>query len=237
MKKHMYLFGKNQVLGSIIAVAAVMFLAAAIFLAPDALRFARRLPSFHTYSSGIRTTEPVSIDLSEELKNAQSIPLFLQTDSRWGAYGYGDDCIATSGCGPTCLSMIRCGLGGDGKWNPYEVSRIVEENGYYKSGYGTSWDCMSEGAELIGLESHNVIFDEYHIIKELQSGSPIICSMAPGDFTTTGHFIVLKGVTEDGRIIINDPNSEENSVKQWDLDVIMSQVRNLWGYSLADKEL
>jgi hypothetical protein len=55
--------------------------------------------------------------------------------------------------------------------------------------------------------------------------------MGPGDFTTTGHFIVLTGVNADGSITVNDPNSRENSRTDWDLQTIMSQTRNLWSYT------
>ena len=51
--------------------------------------------------------------------------------------------------------------------------------------------------------------------------------MGPGDFTTTGHFIVLSGC-EDGLIKINDPNSYANSEKLWSYEEIADQIRNLW---------
>lgn len=83
----------------------------------------------------------------------------------------------------------------------------------------------------LGLEVHSVIFDKEHIKKELNSGRPIICILGPGDFTTTGHFIVLTGVDENGGIIVNDPNSIINSKKSWDIEQLMHQIRNLWSYS------
>ncbi|MDC7280633.1 C39 family peptidase [Butyrivibrio fibrisolvens] len=60
---------------------------------------------------------------------------------------------------------------------------------------------------------------------------PLICSMTPGDFTKTGHFIVLTGVTDDGQIIVNDPNSPKNSKKHWDVDILVSQMKSIWKYS------
>ena len=84
----------------------------------------------------------------------------------------------------------------------------------------------------IGLTSHEVAFEKNNILAELEAGNPIICSMGPGDFTTTGHFIVLAGTDGNSGIIVNDPNSKENSSKVWDIEKIMPQVRNLWGYSL-----
>ena len=58
-------------------------------------------------------------------------------------------------------------------------------------------------------------------------GKPIICAMGPGDFTSSGHYIVLVGV-EDGLLRVNDPNSRENSGKLWKFEDIESQFRNLW---------
>ena len=56
--------------------------------------------------------------------------------------------------------------------------------------------------------------------------------MGPGDFTSSGHFIVLTGLNDDGTVRVNDSNSRINSKKSWDLDRIMGQIRNLWSYSL-----
>jgi len=160
------------------------------------------------------------------------IPLFLQWDQRWGYRKYGGDFIAVTGCGPTCLSMVQCGLSGNTKWNPYKVAKMAENNGFYVEGSGSSWDLMNYGASIIGLTYNKVPYEKESIIGWLNSGNPIICSMGPGDFTSTGHFIVLAGTDGDGNVIVNDPNSIENSSKTWNLDKIMPQIRNLWGYSL-----
>lgn len=173
----------------------------------------------------------VKINIKKDVQKG-GIPLFLQWDKRWGYKTYGSDFLAVTGCGPTCLAMVYCGLSGNTKWNPYNVARMAENNGFYVDGSGSSWDLMSSGAGKIGLTSHEVAFNKESILAELDTGNPVICSMGPGDFTTTGHFIVLTGTDGNGGITVNDPNSKENSSKVWDIEKIMSQVRNLWGYSL-----
>lgn len=170
------------------------------------------------------------IDISGEVAKGE-IPLFLQWDERWGYELYGSDCMAVTGCGPTCLSMVYCGLSGDSEWNPYQVARMAEEEGFYVQGSGSSWDLMTSGAEKLGLTVEELVFDEEHIRSALKNGSPVICIMGPGDFTTTGHFIVLKGMDSKGNILICDPNSRENSGKEWKLEDLMPQIRNLWEYS------
>ena len=170
------------------------------------------------------------IDISDEVVPGE-IPLFLQWDERWGYEKYGSDFLAVTGCGPTCLSMVLCGLTGDGKWNPLETARWAEEQGYYVDGSGSSWSLMSEGAQSLGLTVSEVIFDETHILAELEAGHPIICVVGPGDFTTSGHFLVLTGVDDSGNIRLHDPNSPARSEKAWELSDLMWQIRNLWSFS------
>lgn len=169
------------------------------------------------------------INLSSEVSKG-TIPLFLQWDKRWGYEQYGNDMMALTGCGPTCLSMITCGLTGDSSQTPYAVAKQAESAGYYVEGSGSSWTLMSEGARLFGLTSWEFAFDEQHIRQELQNGHPIICAMRAGDFTTTGHFIVLCGEDADGRIIVHDPNSRKRSEKRWELATLMSQTRAAWAF-------
>lgn len=169
------------------------------------------------------------IDLSGEVTPG-TIPLFLQWDTRWGYETYGNDFLAVTGCGPTCLSMVRCGLSGSTDWNPLAVAHMAEGKGFYVDGAGSSWDLMTEGAAELGLTVDSVIYDAEHILNKLEQGIPIICIMGPGDFTTSGHFIVLTGVDEDGKVTICDPNSRDNSRKSWDVEELIPQIKNLWGY-------
>ncbi|MCM1119963.1 MAG: C39 family peptidase [bacterium] len=169
------------------------------------------------------------IDLSEEVQQG-TIPLFLQWDERWGYETYGSDFLAVTGCGPTCLSMVRCGLSGETDWNPLRTAEFAQREGYYVKGVGTAWDLMTYGAMELGLTTEQVMYDADHILAWLQGGNPIICAMRPGDFTTTGHFIVLSGVDEEGRVIVRDPNSRKNSDKTWGVEELMPQIKNLWGY-------
>ena len=170
-----------------------------------------------------------AIDISKEVRDGE-IPLFLQWDERWGYETYGDDYMAVSGCGPTALSMVYTGLTGDTSLNPYEMAKLAQNNGYYVNGSGSSWNMMLGLASQIGLDANEISLDENSIKKELSAGNPIICIMGPGDFTTSGHFIVLTGITDDGKVQVNDPNSVKNSQKTWELDRIMRQMRDLWVY-------
>lgn len=170
------------------------------------------------------------IDLSE-YADTDEVPLFMQWDKRWGYTPYGEDMLAISGCGPTCLSMVCVHLLNDTSLNPRVIAQFSEENDFCAPGDGTKWTLISEGAVMLGLNVEEVYLDESNISQILESGNPIICAMGPGDFTSSGHYIVLTDYV-DGMIKINDPNSIANSEKLWSYDEIAGQIDNLWECSL-----
>lgn len=173
--------------------------------------------------------KPEDIDISGEVSHGE-IPLFLQWDKRWGYQFYGDDYLAVTGCGPTALSMVYCGLTGDISMHPLAMAEFADSKGYYVNGSGSAWNMMTDLAEEIGLEVISIDFNRDSILQELRAGHPIICVVGPGDFTTSGHFIVLVSVDEGGSVKVHDPNSRKNSREEWEIDKIMGQTRALWGY-------
>lgn len=162
-----------------------------------------------------------------------TFPLLLQWDKRWGYGKYGNDIIAIGGCAPTALSMVIAGLTGKNNITPYDVAKYSEKNGHYSSGTGTSWSLMTVGSKHFKIEGKELPLTKNNIYNALESGKPIICSMRKGDFTTVGHFIVLVGII-DGKIKVNDPNSEERSSILWEYERIESQIKNLWVFSAIE---
>lgn len=169
--------------------------------------------------------QPV-IDFSAYAEST-SVPLFLQWDQRWGYQRYGDDMAGITGCGPLCLSMAAFYLTGSDEFTPDKMLSYAARNGYYASGYGSSWTLISEGAAKLGFDVTELPLVKSRIFDNLEVGNPVICVMGPGDFTSTGHFIVMTGC-EDGMIRVNDPNSVENSQMLWRYEDIEGQIRNLW---------
>ena len=174
----------------------------------------------------IKKDQSFEIDLSE-YEHTDSVPLFLQWDERWGYTVYGSNVMGLTGCGPTCLSMVLVHLLQDVTYTPCYVADFAEENNYYTNGSGSKWTLISEGGETLGLDVTELPLDENRMKKNLELGNPIICIMGPGDFTAAGHFIVLRGL-EDGKFIVNDPNSRKNSEKLWSYEEISGQIKNLW---------
>lgn len=156
------------------------------------------------------------------------VPLLMQWDTRWGYIQYGSDVVGITGCGPLCLAMAGCYVTGDTEtFAPANVVAFAKENGYYSKGNGSSWTLISEGGVRLGLDVMEIPLVKKKIMDNLEAGNPIICAMGQGDFTTSGHYIVLVGA-EDGKIRVNDPNSYANSEKLWTYEEMESQFRNLW---------
>ncbi|MBR3817397.1 MAG: C39 family peptidase [Clostridia bacterium] len=174
--------------------------------------------------------EKGKIDMSGYM-NGNRVPLFMQWDRRWGYMDYSGSCVAVTGCGPVCLSMVAFYLTRNAEMSPDRIVEFAIEEGYSRDGCGSLWTLISEGGEKLGLCVEELVLSEAIITERLEQGIPIICVMGPGDFTSTGHFIVMRGYS-DGKIYINDPNSYQNSAKGWEYGQIKSQIKNLWAVTL-----
>ena len=185
----------------------------------EALEFVYDYPAEHVKEHTIDLTEEASMD---------SVPLFVQWDKRWGCLAYGDDSnVAISGCGPTTLSMVVVYLTHNRDASPIAVAKYSKEAGYSVDGSGSSWTLISEGCMHYGVKAKAVALDESRMKAELDEGHPIVVNVGPGDFTDTGHFMVITGYDDEG-FSINDPNSIEKSGKRWLFKNISSQIRAVW---------
>lgn len=134
--------------------------------------------------------------------NGMQIPHYLQTD--YGNIPYGGGSIATSGCGPTSFAMVASYLTGKTITPVDAVSWCG--NSYYKPSVGTYWSYFAAAASHFGCGSVTQTNDPNKVLKALSEGHPVISSQSAGLFTRGGHFIVLRGVTASGKVLVNDPN-------------------------------
>ena len=185
---------------------------------PETESFVLEYPTAHLRSP--------DVDLSS-YEDCDTVPLFLQWDPQWGYIRYGSDVAGLTACGPVCLSMVAFYLTGDEAMSPDRIIQFALDNGYCVPGNGTSWTLISQGGQQLGLDVTEIPLVESRVIDNLEVGNPIICVVGPGDFTATGHYIVLTGY-EGGYIRVNDPNSRINSQKLWTYAQLESQIDNLW---------
>lgn len=184
----------------------------------EALEFVYDYPAEHVKEHTIDLTEEASMD---------SVPLFVQWDKRWGYEKYSGNFFAASGCGPTTLSMVVVYLTHNREASPIAVAKYSKEAGYSVDGSGSSLTLISEGCRHYGVKAKTVALDESRMKAELDEGHPIVVNVGPGDFTDTGHFMVITGYDDEG-FSINDPNSIEKSGKRWLFRNISSQIRAVW---------
>ena len=135
--------------------------------------------------------------------------------------------MARSGCGPTALSMAIIGLTGNTDADPWTLAQYAEEHHYNVPDNGTSWAFIPEAGAAFGLRSQVLAAGESSIRQELESGRLVLCCVGPGDFTDTGHFLLVTGM-ENGMYRVHDPNSPTNTAQLWTYDRIVSQIRGLW---------
>lgn len=151
---------------------------------------------------------------------------YNQTDPRWKDKFYGNqDTIGKYGCGPTSLATVVSSLTKQ-KITPEEMALWAKEHGYFCNGSGSYHTLIPEGAMQFGLKVENLgIPSEQAIIEALWTGKIVVVLMSQGHFTSSGHFMLLRGVTLDGKILIADPLSLDNSLKSWDLDILMNELK------------
>ena len=202
---------------------------------PLAIPFVRGFPE-HAFADGPDYSAP-AIDEGVQASSVPKtgIPHLYQWDLRWGYAQFSADGFGLAGCGPTSLAMVYQGLTGKKDITPYDMGRMAEEQGYVMYGEGSTVGLFTEMPWQLGLVCWDVPVDVDAIKQTLDEGHPIIANVGPGYFTQVGHFFVLTGMTEDGKIILNDPFSAERSSKLWDLERIVSESRALFAYAPAEE--
>lgn len=173
---------------------------------------------------------PTSTSVSDW--RAGEMPYLYQTDEAWASKPYAGGTVAKNGCGPTCVTMAYIYLTGHTDLTPADACARAEASGHFYEGM-TTWTYLTDGVLELGLVGEEQPADASVLRSLLAAGTPIICSMRPGDFTKNGHFILLAGLDGDGNVIVRDPNSEQRSHQTWDLQRVINQCANIWSMRLA----
>ena len=152
-----------------------------------------------------------------------AVVYFNQLDERYAGQPYGTDNIGGYGCGPTAMSIVVSSLTND-TVDPIEMARWSYENGYWCSGSGSYHALIPAAAKAWGLNVEGcTASDGQKIADALTDGKLVVAIMLKGHFTSSGHFIVLRGV-KDGKILVADPASYDRSSMEWDLSIILNEA-------------
>ena len=152
------------------------------------------------------------------------VTYYNQLDSRWANSPYGTDNIGGYACGPTAMAIVVSSLTSE-TVDPPHMAQWAYENGYWCSRSGSYHTLIPGASEEWGLDVEGCTAAEpQRIVDALSDGKLVVALMTKGHFTSSGHFIVLRGVTSDGQIMVADPSSYSRSEKTWDLSIILNEA-------------
>lgn len=157
---------------------------------------------------------------------SRDLVYFNQTAEAWAEEPYGTDVIGRYGCGPTAMAMVVSTLSGT-ETDPARMAQHCVDQGYWASRQGSYWSIVPGTAEDFGLTCTSLLPEETDadtILSCLSTGQLLVALMGPGHFTNSGHFIVLRGTTLDGSILVADPASVDRSLTTWDLELILDEL-------------
>lgn len=128
----------------------------------------------------------------------------------------GSNSICSSGCGVTSLAMLIANLSDDTSFDPIAANEEAQNNGGCAVGSGT-YDSLftniansHDGFRYEKLA--NTKEGANNAVAAIRDGALIVANVqANSPFTNGGHWIVLRGTTEDGMVKVADPYSEERS--------------------------
>lgn len=164
---------------------------------------------------GPSTEEPSTEPPTEEAQPPEfvpEIPIYNQLDYNC-PFGYtrllnGDmPTVKNSGCGVASLAMVASYLLDDPEITP---DILAERFGSYNTKWGASWTMFTETDDILGIGDVVQVMNWDDGVEEaLRNGQPVISNQVAGSiFTNGGHYIVLTGMTDDGHVMVNDPNGE-----------------------------
>lgn len=156
---------------------------------------------------------------------------YLQYQGDWARKKYGTGTYATSGCGPTSLAMVIASLV-DPSVTPDKVGALLVSKGYRVVG-GTAEGYVTALQDDFGYYAERYSCGEKGIKDKvdncLRTGGAVVWSSGSQPFTSVGHCMAMRGITEDGKWLLADPNDKpekKHNEKEWDPNYIMARWHN-----------
>jgi len=118
--------------------------------------------------------------------------------------------------------------------NPATITDWGCKNGYCTA-TGTVGGIIEKYPQKHGLSVEHVTKNDSNKIKEALKSqkSLVIASVGKGTFTSTSHYIVLRGISDDGKVLVADPNSIEKSREFWNFDLILNELKEPYFYIIS----
>lgn len=173
---------------------------------------------------------------------------YLQTDSRWAGHSYAakgeTSTIGTAGCGPTSAAMILSTIRMDDRYNPVYACDWAVKKGYKALNQGTYYSFFKAFFQAHGVSCQQLNWDNlyhkaltYEHVHDkakgfVKQGYYLIALMKAGNWTKSGHFVVVWDWDDKVRIL--DPNSKAANRLNGDPDTFMKEVAYYWTVDARD---
>lgn len=165
---------------------------------------------------------------------------YLQTDARWGWNDYSapgeKTTIRASGCGPTAMAMVLA-TWADKSVTPKTECAWALKHGYKAPRQGTYYGYFVPAAARYGLKARQLNWvniygnskSTYHeeARKAVKEGHLVIACMGKGNWTSSGHYVLVWDVEGD-TVYINDPASTLARRTQGSYALFKTQVKYYW---------
>ena len=157
-------------------------------------------------------------------------PLYLQQD--YGDAKYGNYSLRTYGCGITTMSMLASYMKDEELTPPYMGTAF----GKYCSEKGSAHSMLLEvptALDFYAIKRTNVWSEAK---AALESGHMIVTLQHGGFWTSKGHYVLVTGMTEEGKVTVRDSNLynygklEGHKTGSFDLETIPKNASIYWIY-------
>lgn len=189
-----------------------------------------RPPSRDDPDVSAEPTEPPITELRREgnrellTGGVVDIVYYCQSAPEWADQPYGTDTIGPYGCGPTVMAMAVASLT-DIPADPVSMAAWAVDNGHWARKGGSRHSIIQGAAAAFGIEAAPFSSREaVDLTAALRQGKLLVALVGPGHFTDGGHFILLRGVTDDRQVLVADPNSPERSLMLWEPQLILDEL-------------
>lgn len=162
----------------------------------------------------------------QEILTGGTMPIiyFNQGGEAWAELPYGTDDIGRYGCGPTAMAMVVSSMT-ETAADPLQMAQLAVSLGHWAKRGGSYLSIVEGLAAESGLSAASLrARTPDALMQPLLNGDLVVALMGPGHFTKSGHFIVLRGATLSGKILVADPNSPERSLMEWDPELILEEL-------------
>lgn len=153
--------------------------------------------------------------------------------------------ISEAGCGPTSSAMLIQTLRPDTTVTPITTADWSKAHGYKIKNQGTSYAYFTPQFKQYGIECKQLNSDSvYHNTKSsvhdnakkaLKDGNHfLIACMGPGNWTSSGHYIVIYKIDDNNNVYINDPASTSSSRTKSTWSKFSNEVKYYWKIKYGD---